>query len=216
MGIFKKITEIFRKIVIGYVYYTFPLTLIGFFILAKYIKDDPQEFLMQPYYGAFLNTLIYISMAQFIIWTVISLLFSISMFFSRNNRESFLKKLSGIKERDEREIQAVGKALRASYLSTMTILIFILFMSLFWIQYYKKSPDNLEPGEYPRALSYGAGFTFLESEAIFTHWKGYDVFLYYRKFPVSTSGVILILIVWQIVSFRIVSRRALKVPDQKE
>jgi hypothetical protein len=95
----------------------------------------------------------------------------------------------------------------------MTILVFILFMSLFSIQYYKKSPDNLEPGELPRSLSYSAGFDFFEPEAIITHWEGYDVIFYYRKFPVSTSGVILILIVWQIVSFRIVSRRALKVPD---
>ncbi len=211
MGIFKKVTEIFREIVVGYVYYTFPVTLVGFFIIVKYVDDTSK--IWEPSYGAFLNTLIYISGTQFIIWTAISLLFSISMFFFRSNREIFLKKLSGIKERDEREIQAVGKALRASYLSTMTILLFILFMSLFHFQYYKKSPDNLEPGELPRALSYGAGFIFLESEAIFTHWKGYDVFLYYRKFPVSTSGVALILIIWQTVSFRIVSRRALKLPD---
>jgi hypothetical protein len=111
MTAFKTVKEIFRKIVMGYVYYTFPLTLIGFFILAKYMKDNPE-----PYYGSFLNTLISISLAQLIIWSAISLLFFISMFFSRSNREIFLKKLSGIKERDEREIQAVGKALRASYL----------------------------------------------------------------------------------------------------
>ena len=178
MGIFKKITEIFRKIVIGYVYYSFPLTLIGLFILASYLPPD------LPGYNEEMNEVIMdviaknplciICAAQFFIWTLISLLFSITMFFSRNNRETFFKKLSGIKERDEREVQIVGKAFRTSYITTMTILLFLLFMSLFYVYYHRKSPDNVEPGEFPAYISFSVGFAFLDSEAFITQKEGYD------------------------------------------
>ena len=213
MGILKNISEIFRKIVIGYVFYTFPVTLMGCLILAKYIKDNPFEFLQQPYYGAFLNTIIYVAMAQFVIWTLISCLFSITMFFSKNNRETVLKKLSGIKERDEREVQVVGKALRVSYLTTMTILLFLLFISLFYVQTSRQSADNVEPGHPPGSLTVAIQFNFLDEDAIITQREGYDDFLEINGIPVSIPGLILILLVWQVVSYRVVSWRALKVTD---
>ena len=213
MGIFKKIIEIFRKIVIGYIFYTFPLTLLGCVIIAKYTQGNPEEFLQEPYYAAFLNNLIYIAMAQFGIWTLISLLFSITMFFSRNNREIFLKRLSGIKERDEREVQIVGKALRVSYLSTMTILLFLLFISLFYVEYNIKSADNVELGQQRSSLAFGVEFSFLYPHGLVKQREGYDYFFSYRGLPLPTHTVILLLLVWQIVSYRFVSRRALKVPD---
>lgn len=221
MVIFNKIAKTFRKIVIGYVFYTFPATLIGFFILAKYVDASPS-------YGVFLKILIYIAMAQFAIWTLVSLLFSISMFFSKNNREIFLKKLSGIKERDEREVQIAGKALRANYLSTMTILLFLLFISLFHMEFSVKSADNVEPDKPPNSLSLRIGYHFLDSnetlsigfeyhfldsDAIITQSEGYDDFFKFHGIPVSTSGLILILLIWQIVSYRYISKRSLKMPD---
>ena len=59
MKIFKKIIEVFRKIVIGYIFYTFPLTLLGCVIIAKYTQGNPEEFLQQPYYDVFLNNIIF-------------------------------------------------------------------------------------------------------------------------------------------------------------
>lgn len=218
MGIFNKVIEIFRKIVIGYVFYTFPLTLMVFLILPYFAKGKQEliGWLTLPYYGVFINTLARIAIYQFVIWIMVSLLFSITMFFSKNNREIFIRRLSGLsglKERDEREVQIIGKALRTSYLSTITILLFLLFVSLFYVQYHTKSDDNPERGKYPSALFINTGFPFLDSKAFVTQKEGYDVFLEFDSLPLSKSGLILILLVWQIVSFRIVSRRALKLPD---
>ena len=126
-----------------------------------------------------------------------------------------MKKLSGIKERDEREVQIVGKALRASYLTSLTILLFLLFLSIFDVQVSIKPVDNVEPGQPSKELSFGAGvgYKILNSWAIITEKEGYDYFFEYHGLPLSTPTLILILLVWQIVSYRFVSRRALKVPD---
>jgi hypothetical protein len=48
------------------------------------------------------------------VWSLISLGLTVSMFFSKNLRNTVLVKLSGMKERDEREVQIVGKALKSS------------------------------------------------------------------------------------------------------
>ena len=82
MGIFKKISEIFRKIVIGYVFYTFPLTLIGFVIIPKpQMPAIPAELMNYVQDVIYSNTLYSIAFAQIVLWILISWLFSISMFF---------------------------------------------------------------------------------------------------------------------------------------
>ena len=214
MGIFKKIIEVFRKIVIGYVFYTFPLTLIAFFIIPKppTLPEITDDFLQNVIYS---STLYSIALNQILLWILISWLFSISMLFSMNNREIFLKKLSGIKERDEREVQIVGKSMRVSYLTTMTILLFLLFLSIFDVHFSIKPLDNVELGQPSKSMGFsaGVGYSIINSWAIVTEKEGYDYFFEYHGLPLSTPTLILILLLWQIVSFRVVSRRTLKVPD---
>lgn len=213
MKILKKISEIFRKIVIGYVFYTFILTLIAFVILPKPQSPFPAE--PMNYVSIIFSSPLYIAATvQIFIWTLTSLILSVSMFFLRNTREIFIKKLSGIKERDEREVQIVGKALRASYLSAMTILLFLLFMSLIKVEVYEKLDVNAKPPHNKYiAISADIRPEVFNSKAVITQKEGYISYFLYSDIPFSTSGLILILLVWQIVSFRVVSRRALKVPD---
>lgn len=95
MGIFKKIAEIFRKIAIGYVFYTFLLTLIGFLIIVSYslpYSPVPPEDLSKFFNDVILNNPICIIAAiQLAIWILISFLFSITMFFSRTTEKFLLK-----------------------------------------------------------------------------------------------------------------------------
>ena len=217
MGILKKFTEISRKIVIGYIFYTFPLTLVGLLIFVSYVLPDlprsDEEVIKVFTEVVAKNPLCIIFGILIFVWTLISLFFSITMFFSKNNREAFLKKLSGIKERDEREVKIVGRALRASYLSTMTILLFLLFINLFYVEYSVKSVDNVESGQPRGSLIFTIGIQPLDSDAIITQKEGYDTYFKYKGSPLSTPTLILILVIWQIVSFRVVSWRASKVPD---
>ena len=215
MGIFKKIAEIFRKIVIGYVFYTSVLTLIAFIIIPEPQPGSTDE-IMNYVFNVILSSPLYsAALVQIIIWNLTSLILSISMFFFRNTREIVLKKLSGIKERDEREVQIVGKALRASYLGTMTILLFILFMSLIKVEVYIKPINNAEPDKphHSMTINAGIGNEIINPKAIITKKKGYTSYFLYGDIPFSSSGLILILLIWQIISFRIVSRRASKVPE---
>jgi hypothetical protein len=214
MGIFKKIIEVFRKIVIGYVFYTFPLTLIAFVIIPKPPMPAKFEEVMNYIQKAVSSSTLYsIALDQILLWMLISWLFSISMFFSKNNREIFLKKLSGIKERDEREVQIVGKSMRASYLTTMTILLTFLFLSIFYMEVAVNSADTVESGKERGYYSVGIWYNPITPWAISTEKEGYDSFFGYYGLPISPPTLILILLLWQIVSFRIVSRRALKVPE---
>ena len=66
----------FKKIVIGYVFYTFPLTLVGY---AFFFVTEGRVSLS---YGVFLNVLINVLAIQTGIWTLTSLCLSISLFFS--------------------------------------------------------------------------------------------------------------------------------------
>jgi hypothetical protein len=195
--------KIFKKIVIGIVFHTFPLALVGFLVIGLY------ESSIIPYIdGLDLYTLV---PAAF--WTLITFLLTIAMFFSRRLRNDVLAKLSGMKERDEREVQIVGKALKSTYLSTMTILLFLLIISLFDIHVEKKSVDSVEPGQLRNSGSIHLGFDIIDHNAVITQKEGYDEYFDLNDLPISSSTLIILLILWQIFSYRHVTQKALRLPE---
>jgi hypothetical protein len=197
--------NLFKKIVIGFVFYTFPLAIVDYLIIGLYENS------IIPHTGALeLWTLI---PAAF--WTLITFFLTIAMFFSKRLRNDVLEKLSGMKERDEREVQIVGKALKSTYLSTMTILLFLLIISLFDIRVEKKSVDSVEPGQLRNSASIHAGFEILDKNAIITEKEGYDEYFEINDLPISSSTLIILLILWQIFSYRRVTRRAFKTVDSR-
>jgi hypothetical protein len=135
------------------------------------------------------------------------------MFFSKALRNSVLARLSGMKERDEREVQITGRALKSSYLGSMTILLCLLSISFIQITFSKKSVDHLKPGELPRSISLGYAAKLADPDAIVMKKEGYDIYIQYNGVPLSTIALIMILLIWQIVSYRYVSQKALRLPD---
>ena len=73
MGILKKILEIFRKIVIGYIFYTFPLSLIGFLIIPgpPGTATEFEEVVNHVLNAVSSNTLYGIAFTQIILWILI-------------------------------------------------------------------------------------------------------------------------------------------------
>src|SRR5688572_13049051 len=63
------------------------------------------------------------------LWFVLLFVFLLSLIFYPAARESTLKRLANIKERDERESLITGRAARKTYLSTLSLLIFLFFIS---------------------------------------------------------------------------------------
>ena len=195
--------KIFKKTVIGIVFYTFPLAIIGFLIIGIYENKIAP---ILP--GFYMFSLVYA-----LFWTLITLFLTIAMFFSGRLRTDVLSKLSGIKERDEREVQIAGKALKSTYLSTMTILLFLLIISLFNIQIEKKSVDSIEPGELRNSVKIHLGFKIIDHNAVITQKEGYDKYFDLNDLPISSSSLIIILMLWQIFTYRHITRRALKLHD---
>lgn len=195
--------NLFKKIVIGIVFYTFPLALVGFLIIGLY-----ESTMMPILAGPYCVTLVYA-----LFWTLVTIFLTCAMFFSKGLRNDVLSKLSGIKERDEREVQIVGKALKSTYLSTMTILLFLLVISLFNIHFEKKSIDNVEPGQKRNSVSIGMGFDIIDHNALITQKEGFDEYFELNDLPISSSTLIILLIVWQIFSYRNVTRRSLRLPE---
>ena len=192
--------KIFKKTVIGIVFYTFPLAIIGFLIIGIYENNNT------PYLsGFYLFSLVYA-----LFWTLVTLFLTIGMFFSGRLRTDVLSKLSGMKERDEREVQIVGRALKSTYLSTMTILLFLLTISLFNIHFEKKSLDSIEPGQLRNSVSIYLGFDIIDNNNVITQKEGYDEYFELNDLPISSSTLIILLILWQIFSYRHITRRAFK------
>ncbi len=205
MKIIKKIATILKNVIIGYAFYTFPVTLIGVFIIAGG-KGPPSD-------GVLLKKICLILDVQSCIWTLTSLFLSILMLFSRSVRDSILQKITGIKERDEREVQIAGKALKSSYLTTMTILLFLLVISLFHLEISEKSADSVEVGQHRGTVGLLLNFKAFDSDGIVTQKEGYDSYFHLNFMPISGQALIILLLLWQTISYRFVVRRSFKIPD---
>lgn len=199
--------NLFKKIVIGFVFYTFPLAIVGFLFIGLYENS------IIPHIKPYITGLYAITLVHAVFWTLIVLLLTIAMFFSKRLRNDVLSKLSGMKERDEREVQIVGKALKSTYLSTMTILLFLLIISLFNIYIEKKSVDSVEPGQLRNSVSIHLGFDIIDHHAFIREKEGYEEYFEINDLPISSSTLIIILMLWQIFSYLHVTRRSLKLPD---
>lgn len=195
--------NLFKKIVIGFVFYTFPLAIVGFLIIGLYENSTI------PHIKPYINSLYLLTLLHAAFWTLITFFLTIAMFFSKRLRNDVLSKLSGMKERDEREVQIVGKTLKSTYLSTMTILLFLLIISLFNIYIEKKSVDSIEPGQLRNSVSIHLGFDIIDHNAVITQKDGFDEYFEINDLPISSSTLIIILILWQVFSYRYITRRSL-------
>ena len=202
--------NLFKKIVIGITFYTFPLAIVAFLIIGL-IESNAI-----PYLGG--TDLLTLGLWPALFWTLITLFLTIAMFFSKKLRNDVLTKLSGIKERDEREVQIVGRALKSTYLSTMTILLFLLIISLFNIQVEKKSVDNVDPAQKynSKMIMIHLGFDIIDHNAVITQKEGSDEYFEINDLPISSSTLIILLILWQIFSYRHITQKALRLPESSD
>lgn len=196
--------KIFKKAVIHFVFYASPLALICYLFLGFVETRITSNF----------DGLHAWASLPILIWTPITFFLTVSMFFSRTLRNDVLARLSGIKERDEREVQIVGNALKSTYLTTMTLLLFLLFISLFYIHVAKKPESSVEPGEPPIEVCLKLEFHLIDSNTVVTQKQGFDEYFEMNDLPISSSTLILILLLWQIFSYRHVSRRSLKLFEE--
>jgi hypothetical protein len=136
-------------------------------------------------------------------WMTLAIYLSVRLMVSRPFRDKVLTKLTFIRERDEREVILTGKAARTTFLTSLAILIFFFCVSSFQVSIYRVSPQEAIDGKTGR-ITLGFGFHLMESsqpkdktdhiikkQHIFSH----------TGLPVSSPTLILVLIVWQIISY---------------
>jgi hypothetical protein len=144
-------------------------------------------------------------------WMMLSLYLSFRLIISEPFRDHILARLTFIRERDEREAILTGKATRTTFLTSLAILIFLFFLSCFQVSVGKLSPEKAVDGKH-HYISLGIGFKLLDS-----HTSGMtkdtteneDIFSY-TCLPLSSTTLILILILWQIISYNYSMLRLIK------
>jgi hypothetical protein len=147
----------------------------------------------------------------FAVWMMVSLYLSVRLMVSGPFRDQVIAKLTLIRERDEREALLTGKATRTTFLTSIAILILLFCLSCFQVSIYRVPPERAVDGK-TGIVSLGLGFNLLErSEQVRPEdtIEKKDIFSY-TGLPVSSTTVILMLIVWQIISYNYSMRRLTK------
>ncbi len=141
-------------------------------------------------------------------WMTLAIYLSVRLMVSGAFRDKVLAKLTFIRERDEREVILTGKAARTTFLTLLAILIFFFCVSCFQVSIYRVSPQEAIDGKTGR-ITLGFGFSLLaNSKQVKPNdtVQKKDIFSY-KGLPISSTTVILVLIIWQIISYNYSMRR---------
>jgi hypothetical protein len=145
------------------------------------------------------------------VWMTFSIYLSLRLMVSEPFRDQVISRITFIRERDEREEIMTGKATRTVFMTSLAILIFLFCLSCFQVSIYRVPPEMAIDGK-TGFISLGLGFNLLEQsrpgmpgdpldkEDIFT----------YSGLPLSGTTLILILILWQIISYNYSMRRLIR------
>lgn len=140
------------------------------------------------------------------IWFATLILFMISLIIFPDIREKTLRRMANLQERDEREEFITGKAARASYLATLSLTLFFLFLSMFNFSYSKlekTSPD--QPGHN---ISIGFGYHFFgDVMTANKNEKGVSRIFDSTNYTLSGSTLLIILLGWQLLIFNLNARK---------
>jgi hypothetical protein len=176
---------------------------IGMALLASTISlKDANNGSVLDYYNSF-------SGLVFGIWMFFSLYLSVRLLFSGNFRADILPCLTFFRERDERELLITARATRNSFLTTLALLILLLFLSVFQVAIFRVPQEQAENGK-TGTITLGVNMS-LTNDSPGTSSSILDYFRY-SGLPLSNSAVILFLILWQLSSFNYFLRKIEKEP----
>ena len=99
------------------------------------------------------------------LWFAVLILFLIFLVVVPDAREKTLARLANLKERDEREQFITGKAARTPYISTLSVMMLLLFISIFSLNIYRVSKQNTTDGKTGR-VTIALSFALLDKPVI--------------------------------------------------
>jgi len=145
------------------------------------------------------------------VWMALTIYLSARLIVSEPFRDKVLARITFIKERDEREALLTGKATKTTFLATLALLFFLLCLSCFQVSVYRLPPEKAVNGK-TGIVSLGVHVDLFQGPAARRQGqeiRRQDIFLY-TALPVSATGIILLLIIWQVAWYNILMRRAIK------
>lgn len=144
-------------------------------------------------------------------WMTLTVYLSVRLMVSGPLRDQVIARITFLRERDERESLLTGKATKAAFLTSLAILIFLFCLSCFQVSVYRVPPDKAVDGK-TGFVSLGLGFSLLESDKQEHRTDAIqkEYLFDYRGLPLSSETIILLLIIWQIVSYNYSMRRLMK------
>ncbi len=138
------------------------------------------------------------------IWFLCLIVFLILMVFVSSTRDMVTRRIANIKERDEREIYITGQASKKVFTSTLSILIFLFFISIFTFNVSKIPPEEMVNNR-AKSLSIGFNFKLTDDPRVEKDQTG-QVLVESKDIPLSKSAILLLLIVCQISMWAITSK----------
>lgn len=145
------------------------------------------------------------------VWVLLAFYLSLRLIISGPFRDQVLARLAFMKESDEREAILTGKATRTTFLTSLAMLILLLFLSCFQFSIYRVPPEEAVNGKTGK-VTLGFGFYLLEREkqGKFTETGRRENIFSYTGLPISSEAMILLLIAWMITSYNYSIRRSIK------
>ncbi len=138
-------------------------------------------------------------------WFAVFILFLVSLVVIPEARENTLVRLANIKERDEREEFVTGRAAKSAYISGLSVLLLLLFFSMFQLQITRLPADQAIKGK-TGTLNLGMHFNLIDDSKVENAPSG-KVLFETKDIPLSKSGILLTLIAWLILAFHIRARK---------
>ncbi|MES2855266.1 MAG: hypothetical protein V4692_05360 [Bdellovibrionota bacterium] len=148
-----------------------------------------------------------------IIWFFLLPVFILILTFSQRAKDEFFKKISLIRERDEREELITGVATKRAFVSTLSLLILLVFLSAFKFNITKLPPEEAINGK-SKTLSISMGFKLLDDAKVEPANPDSGVggapdavLVESRELPLSKTAILLLVIGWQLAVYRLSVRR---------
>lgn len=142
-----------------------------------------------------------------ILWFAMLILFLLSIVIVPGIREKTLRRLANLKERDEREQYITGKASRAAYLSTLSVMILFLFFSMFSLRL-TTIPKNPATGtKHSLRAGIGLHISLLNNQETTDRNSEGNVLFDSRDISLSSSATIFLLLTWQLLIFNYTARK---------
>lgn len=192
-----------NRLIPRYLAYSFPAVLImfgwGFFQNQQGVLDVNNTFVYAVWTALAFHLML---------WLLVFIYFILILLLSPAFRDAFLARLIRIKERDERESLIIGRAGRFSFLSTLALLVFLLFFSTINVSVTRLPAEKAIDGKR-HTLSIGMSFLVFDKNACNKNQdSSHDTYTCSTQILLPSKQImLLVLIVWHLGSFYYVSRK---------